>query len=114
VLVRLLDVEVRLVFPLTVGSPGYAGSAVLWSVLRTAVEFLFWAVATALIASAVCWCCGCGARAAWARIGPARPERPSRRARGKPAGPVPDACALEAARGIRELEIYLAAMSGPR
>ena len=101
--------------PLTLGSPAYAGTALLWNVLRTAMNYLLWAVAAALIAAAVCWCCGAGARAAWARVGPARPARARRDTRAAaPAGPVPDACEREAARGIREIERYLAAMTDPR
>jgi hypothetical protein len=99
-----------LVLPLTVGSPAFTGTAVLWTALRTAMTYVLWAVTAALIAAALCWCCGQGARAAWSRIGPARPGRSGRR----PAGPVPDACEREAARGIRELESYLDAMSDPR
>ena len=50
----------------------------------------------ALVTAAVCWCCGQGARAAWARVGP-----PARR----------DDVHREATAGIRELETYLAAQA---
>jgi hypothetical protein len=92
--VPLLDVEVRPVLPPTTGSPAYAGVQVLATAIRHLMTYVVWAVAAALVTAALCWCCGQGARAAWARIGP-----PARR----------DDVHREAVAGIREIETFLAA-----
>ena len=89
--------------PLTMG-PAYAGIQVLSAALRQFMMFVVWAVMAALVAAAVCWCCGAGARAAWGHIGP-----PARRDRGEPA----DDVGREAVRGIREIERYLSAQAEP-
>ena len=91
---------------LTAGSHAYAGTQILYAALRQFMTYVVWAVTAALVASALCWCCGCGARAAWTRVGP-----PSRRV---PQEPPADDVALEAARGIHQIEVYLSAQADPR
>jgi hypothetical protein len=92
------------VLPLTMGSPAYAGIQVMSAAIRQFMTFVVWAVMAALVAAAVCWCCGAGARAAWGHVGsPARRDR-------TPA----DDVGREADRGIREIERYLSAQADPR
>jgi hypothetical protein len=93
------------VLPLTAGTPAYAGLQVLSAALRQFMTYVAWAVTAALVAAALCWCCGHGARAAWSRIGP-----PARRGEPEP----PDDAAREAVRGIREIEAFLAGQADPR
>jgi hypothetical protein len=93
------------VLPLTMGSPAYAGIQVLSAAIRQFMMFVVWAVMAALIAAAVCWCCGAGARAAWGHVGP-----PARRDRREPA----DDVGREADRGIHDIERYLSAQAEPR
>jgi hypothetical protein len=77
---------------------------VLSAALRQFMMFVVWAVMAALVAAAVCWCCGAGTRAAWGHVGP-----PARRDRREPA----DDVGREAVRGIREIERYLSAQAEP-
>jgi hypothetical protein len=91
---------------LPLSASAYAGIQVLSAALRQFMSFLLWAVMAALVTAALCWCCGQGARAAWARVGP--PARRDGTAEG------PDDVRREVARGIRDIERYLTAQSDPR
>jgi hypothetical protein len=73
----------------------------VWGVLRFVGAYLIWGLMIALIGLAACWCCGYGAYAAWLRTHP-----PARHLRDTD---VEVTLAEEAARGIAELEAFLAA-----
>lgn len=98
--------------PLTMGTSGYAGVQVLSAALRQFVTFVLWAVMAALVAAALCWCCGAGARAAWGHVGPLAGRDGDEEADGDVgAGRDVD---REAARGIRDIERYLSGLAEPR
>jgi hypothetical protein len=80
---------------------GFGMTQLMAQALRQFVLYVGWGVCAALLAAGLCWSCGCGAQAAWARIGPPRRVRPR------------DPVVREACRGVRELERYLAQAAAP-
>lgn len=82
-----------------------------WAGVRRFLNCLAWAAVAAFAGAGGCWCCGYAGRESWMRVGSLR--RP-------PEGSwwatddVDRAVTREAARGIREIEAYLAAASPGR
>lgn len=73
----------------------------LWGALGDLLRYLGWVCVGGLIAVGACWCGGVVAMQAyrdWQLTGPPRRHRPSG-----------SAVAREAARGIREIEVFLGA-----
>ena len=85
--------------------PAFVSNFVLYLAVRQLLVYLVWVLAAALAGAGACWCCGYGAQAAWTKAEAAR--QAWREARG--AEPAPDEITEEAARGISEIEEFLAA-----
>jgi hypothetical protein len=83
--------------------PGFVSNYVLLLAVRQLLVYLTWVLAAALAGAAACWCCGYGAQAAWARAESARHAWRATTKRG-----LSEAVTEEAARGIHEIEEYLA------
>src|SRR5689334_17915457 len=103
--------------PMSGPSAAIALSQVLWDEVRHAVAVLCWLLVIGLAGAAGCWCCGYAARSAWLRAGP--PMRRSRRGAARDVDLTADPpdvdpeLAEEVARGIREIELYLARVGSP-
>ncbi|HEY6798816.1 MAG TPA: hypothetical protein VI248_29405 [Kineosporiaceae bacterium] len=88
--------------------------------LRHVVAVLIWALIAGLAAAAGCWCCGYAIRSSWLGSGPpARHPVRGRRTAGQGAEELPEVVdgvdvATEAARGIRDIEDFLASVSPDR
>lgn len=94
-------------------SAAYQSLELVWLEMRHLLDVLIWALVVGLAGAAGCWCCGYAVRAAWLKSGPpARRPRPD--ATPPDDAPPPDEVALEAERGIRELEAYLASVGDHR
>lgn len=88
--------------------PTFLGNYVLFLAVRQLIVYLVWLLAAALAGAGACWCCGYGVRAVWTKAEEARQEW--RAARGLHS-PAQDSIAVEASRGISEIEEYLAVRS---
>lgn len=85
--------------------PALVGNYVLYLAVRQLVVYLAWILAAALAGAAACWCCGYGAQAAWSKAESSRRAWLAARHREEPdADPVTE----EVARGIDEIEKFLA------
>jgi hypothetical protein len=86
-----------------VPGPGFVSNYVLLLAVRQLLVYLTWVLIAALAGAAACWCCGYGAQAAWSRAASARRAWRAATRSGRS-----DAVTEEAARGIHEIEEYLA------
>jgi hypothetical protein len=85
-------------------SPTFVGNFVLFLAVRQLIVYLAWLSTAAFAGAGACWCYGYGAQAAWSKAEAAR--HAWREARGVES-PAVDAVAVEAKRGIQEIELYL-------
>jgi hypothetical protein len=104
---------------------GDTGLSASMDLFRTQVQHLVavlvWALIAGLAAAAGCWCCGYAIRYAWLSAGPPARRPACRSAAGGP--PVGEdlpavvgdvAVAIEAARGIKAIEGFLASIAPDR
>ena len=84
----------------------------VWAAIRRFLACLGWAVVTAFAGAGGCWCCGYVGRESWMRAG--SPLRRPRDGSWWATADVDAAVTREAARGIREIEAYLVAVSSGR
>ena len=80
----------------------------VWAASRRFLSSLAWTAVAAFAGAGGCWCCGYVGRDSWTRAGSARRPRDGS---WWASDDVDVAVTREAARGIREIEAYLAASS---
>jgi hypothetical protein len=81
----------------------------VWAALRRFLSCLAWTAVAAFAGAGGCWCCGYVGRESWIRVG-SMARRPMDGSWWV-TDDVDVAVTREAARGIREIEVYLAAAS---